>query len=154
LRVTLAAVPSRLSAVVAVFACLAAPALAKHSSLIFRGKTSQRMGVRLANERSQAWVFRYQARMRCSDGSTFTDDPFADTVIVRRGRFSERVTTSHGAVSTRVAGTVGRRVATGTIRISERYSEVPTANGDTPLDPNGGILCDSGTVRWTARIAG
>jgi hypothetical protein len=138
----------------AVFALLAAPALAKQGSLIFRGHTAQGMTVRLGRERSRTWAFRYQARMRCSDGSTFNDDPFTDTVIVRRGRFSERVNTSRGAVSTRVTGTLHGRTAKGTVRISERYSEVPAANGDTPLDPNGGILCDSGTVRWTAHAAG
>lgn len=92
--------------------------------------------------------------MSCSDGSTFTDDAFTDLVRIRRSAFSRSVTSNAGAVHTRVTGSLSGRRAHGTIRITERYSEVPDANGDTPLNADGGILCDSGTVRWSATAHG
>ena len=88
--------------------------------------------------------------MRCSDRSTFLDAYFTDYVRVRRGRFDSRVRSSAGAVKTTVTGRLLGTTARGTIRIVERYSELPDANGDTPLAPDGAIVCDSGVVRWRA----
>ena len=51
---------------------------------------------------------------------------------------------------TTVTGTLRGRRAQGTIRIVERYSEVANPDGTTPLAADGGILCDSRTVRWNA----
>ena len=99
-------------------------------------------------------MFRYRAGMRCSDGSTFLDDYFTDDVRVRNGRFSSRVSSSGGAVCTQVAGTLRGRQARGTIRIVERYSERPDAQGATPLAADGAIVCDSRVVRWSATAAG
>ena len=53
-----------------------------------------------------------------------------------------------------LTGVVRGATARGTIRITERYSEVPDSHGDTPLNADGGILCDSGTVGWRAKLAG
>ena len=93
-------------------------------------------------------TFRYRARLECSDGSTFLDRYFTDTVVVHHERFADRYSADRGAVLTWVAGRLQRRRARGTIRIVERYGEVPDAHGNTPLDPAGAIVCDSGTIRW------
>ena len=116
----------------------------------YRGRTTQRIAVRLGAPGPDGRAFRYRARMRCSDRSTFLDDYFTDYVRVRRGRFSSRVTSSGGAVKTAVTGTLLGASARGTIRIVERYSEIPDAGGNTPLAPGGAIVCDSGFVRWRA----
>jgi hypothetical protein len=116
----------------------------------YRGRSAQGIAVRLGSTGRDGRAFRYRARMRCSDGSTFLDAYFTDYVRVRRGRFDSRVTTSAGAVKTVVTGTLLGARAHGTIRIVERYSEVPDPNGDTPLAPDGAIVCDSGVVRWRA----
>jgi hypothetical protein len=129
----------------------AAPA--RPSRRTYQGTSHQRLAVRLITTRSGAGSFRYQARLQCSDGSTFTDDAFTDDVTLRHDRFGATVSTSAGAVSTRVTGIVIGSRARGSIRIVERFSEIPDGAGDTPLDANGGIVCDSHTVRWTARAS-
>ena len=121
---------------------------------VFRGKTAQQMAVRLGPLQGQVRTFRYQARLRCSDGSTFTDDPFTDLVRLRRGHFSLSRWTDARAVHVALRGVVRGRTARGTIRITERYSEVPDAHGDTPLNADGGILCDSRTGAWRAKLNG
>jgi hypothetical protein len=120
---------------------------------VFTGVTAQGMPVRLGRLRRDGRTFKYQARLSCSDDSTFTDDPFTDVVRPRRRRFSLSRWTDAGAVHVRLTGVVRGRSAHGTIRITERYSEVPNAHGDTPLKADGGILCDSGTVDWKAKLA-
>jgi hypothetical protein len=116
----------------------------------YSGKTSQGIAVRLAQAGAGGRWFRYRAKMTCNDGSTFLDDYFSDQVTVKNNRFSVSNSSSAGAVRTKVTGTLSGIHASGTIRIIERYSELPNANGDTPLAANGAIVCDSGTVRWTA----
>jgi len=120
----------------------------------YRGRTTQGIAVQLGPQRAAGRAFRYRARMRCSDGSTFLDSYFTDDVQVRHGSFSSHVSSSGGAVRTSVTGKVGKTRARGTIRIIERYSEIPDAQGDTPLDPNGAIVCDSHVVRWSATAIG
>ena len=88
--------------------------------------------------------------MRCSDRSTFLDAYFTDYVRRPARPVREPHSTSGGAVKTVVTGTLLGASARGTIRIVERYSELPDANGDTPLAPDGAIVCDSGVVRWRA----
>jgi hypothetical protein len=163
MRVVIASVPARSVALavaaaatigVAAGTSLAAPARDAGARTVFHGRTQQGIGVRLGPARGATRAFRYQARMKCSDGSTFTDDAFTDVVRIRRDMFSRSVVSDAGAVHTWVKGTVSGRRAHGTIRITERYSEVPDANGDTPLNADGGILCDSGSVRWSAMARG
>jgi hypothetical protein len=129
----------------------AAGALARGTaSATYRGRSSQGIAVRLGPAGRVGRAFRYRARMRCSDHSAFLDTYFTDYVRVQRGRFASRVTSSGGAVRTAVTGGLMGATASGTIRIVERYSELPDANGDTPLAPDGAIVCDSGVVHWRA----
>jgi hypothetical protein len=116
----------------------------------FRGRTSQGIAIRLGPHRSYGRAFRYRAWMRCADGTTFLDRYFIDDVSVRRGQFSSRVSSSGGAVLTHVTGTLRGTRAYGTIRIIERYSEIPDPQGNTPLSADGAIVCDSHMVRWHA----
>lgn len=143
--VALVAVASGMSAAGAV-ASVAAPS----SGATYRGRTAQGVAIRLGPQRASGRAFRYRARMSCSDGSTFLDDYFTDDVRVRHGHFASRVSSSRGAVITRVTGRVRGTRAGGTIRIVERYSEIPDAHGNTPLAADGAIVCDSHVVRWTA----
>jgi hypothetical protein len=116
----------------------------------YRGRTAQGIAVRLGPAGRDGRAFRYRARMRCSDRSSFLDAYFTDYVQVRQGRFDSRDSSSGGAVKTTVTGKLSGTTASGTIRIVERYSELPDANGDTPLAPDGAIVCDSGVVHWRA----
>ena len=116
---------------------IATAAAASRPAGVFQGRTSQGIVVKLGSVHASRRSFRYQARMACSDGSSFLDDPFTDVVAIRRGRFSSRFSSSAGAVLTTVTGTLRGRRAGGTIRIVERYSEIPNPNGTTPLDATG-----------------
>lgn len=116
----------------------------------YRGRSAQGIAIGLGPSRSSVRVFRYRARMTCTDGSTFLDDYFTDQVRIVRARFSSRVSSSHGAVLTTVTGTVHGLRAHGTIHIVERYSELADPAGNTPLAADGAIVCDSRLVRWTA----
>jgi hypothetical protein len=118
----------------------------------YRGKTKQGIAVRLATaSKSGARWFRYRAKMACNDGSTFLDDYFSDDVTVKHDRFSASYTSNAGAVTTKVTGALSGAHAKGTIRLVERFSEVKDPSGDTPLAADGAIVCDSGTVHWTAK---
>jgi hypothetical protein len=118
----------------------------------YHGKTTQGIAVSLAAaSKSGARWFRYRARMTCNDGSTYLDDYFADDVAVKHDRFSASHTSNAGAVTTKVTGALSGVHAKGTIRIVERFSEVKDPSGDTPLAADGAIVCDSGTVHWTAK---
>jgi hypothetical protein len=128
---------------------VAAPTV-NYAHATYRGRTAQRIAVQLGPQRSFGRAFRYRARMSCSDGSKFLDSYFTDDVVVRHNRFSTRVSSSGGAVLTKVTGTLKQDSAHGTIRIVERYSEIPTPQGDTPLSADGAIVCDSHTVGWQA----
>jgi hypothetical protein len=128
---------------------VAAPAV-NYAAATYRGRTAQGIPIQLGPHRSFGRAFRYRARMSCSDGSKFLDSYFTDDVVVRHNRFSARVSSSGGAVLTKVTGTLQQNRAHGTIRIVERYSEIPTPQGSTPLSANGAIVCDSHTVRWHA----
>lgn len=154
---TLAARWLRLAAAIALTAPTAVAVAASApppAGAVFTGTTAQRMAVRLGPQHGKLRAFRYQARLRCSDDSTFTDAPFTDLVRLRGGRFSLSRWTDAHAVHVILTGVVRGHSAHGTIRITERYSEVPDAHGDTPLDANGGIFCDSRTVGWRAKLTG
>jgi hypothetical protein len=127
----------------------AAPAV-NYAHATYRGRTAQGIAVQLGPQRSFGRAFRYRARMSCSDGSKFLDSYFTDDITVRHNRFSTRVSSSGGAVITKVTGTLQQNRAHGTVRIVERYSEIPTPQGDTPLSADGAIVCDSHAVRWNA----
>ncbi len=119
-------------------------------SYVYTGKTTQGIPVRLAKAVKNTRYFRYRAKMTCNDGSTYLDDFFSDDVTVTHNRFSSSYTSDAGAVSTKVTGTLNGAVATGTVRIIERFSEI-AVNGATPLAANGAIICDSKSVKWTAK---
>ena len=66
-------------------AALAARGAATTAGAAFAGRTAQGMGVRLGRPHAGSRAFRYQARLSCSDDSTFTDAPFTDQVRVQGG---------------------------------------------------------------------
>ena len=78
------AILASLTASVAALPTAAAPAQAARPPGGLKGRTAQGLPVALSAPRSFGRAFRYQATMTCSDGSTFTDDPFTDDVKVSR----------------------------------------------------------------------
>jgi hypothetical protein len=125
-----------------------APASAKTT---YTGKTAQGLAVRLSKPFSFGRSFTYDATMKCSDGSTFTDNPFLDDVRIKSGRFKSHVSADRGATLTDIKGTIKGKRASGTINVTERYSATVNAQGNFPLDPKGSVVCRSGVVKWSAK---
>ena len=150
---------SRSGLILALVAALAMPlALAKPiadsapGTRTLHGRSSQGLQISLGPlHRSGLRTFSYKVRLGCSDGTTFTEGRFRDDVRVRRGRFRFSLVTSRGAVQTTVKGTVTPNRATGIIRVTERFRASLNADGSTPLNRGGAVLCRSGGIRYTLR---
>lgn len=148
--------PQAAAAAALVTACaVSAPALGAARTAAtgkaFTGKTAQGLPVKLGKPTKAGRPFTYQATMNCSDGTTFLDNPFVDVVTIKKGKFRSRYTSDRGATQTNVTGTIKGKKASGTVKITERYSATPNAQGIFPLDGHGTVICQSGAVRWTAR---
>jgi hypothetical protein len=143
------------AAVVASALAVSIPALAAAATAgvtkAYTGKSKQGLPVKLSKPTSGGRRFTYQATMNCSDGTTFTDDPFVDLVTIKNGKFSSRYKSDRGATQTNVRGTIKGKQASGTVKITERYGTTPTSAGNFPLDPKGAVVCQSGAVKWTAK---
>jgi hypothetical protein len=139
--------------IMGLLAALAVTSVALAASNTFKGKSKQGLAVSLGPlHRDGTRYFRYQAKMNCSDGTTFTDGVISDQVIIRRsGRFSDSWSDSRGAFSTSVSGKISGKRASGRLRVKERFSDTPDSSGFTPTDPNGAVKCDSGSVKWSAK---
>jgi hypothetical protein len=90
-------------------------------------------------------------RTGCSNGAFFPlsidgDRAWASSKI-KRERFS--VTDAGPGFDGRLEGKLTRIKASGTLRIQFRYNETTGAGA---VDPNGSILCDTGTLKWKARL--
>ncbi|HEX4106753.1 MAG TPA: hypothetical protein VHX88_01380 [Solirubrobacteraceae bacterium] len=122
----------------------------------FSGTNAQGIAVALsAPNRHGTRNFTYQAKMTCSDGSTYEDYSFTDAVTLNvHGNFRDARSTNAGAIQTVVRGAVSGRRATGEMRIVEFFSDTPVteSNGTqvTPLEASGPVRCDSGNVSWSA----
>jgi sugar lactone lactonase YvrE len=126
-------------------------ALPRRRAGTLRGRTAQRLLVTLGPARSGRRTFTYQARLDCSDGTTFTEGRFSDVVRIRGGRFRAVHTSHRGAIRTVVGGRVAGRRAAGRLSIVERYRASLDPAGTSPLDRRGAVTCRSGSVRWSAR---
>ena len=148
IRLTLAAA---IVAALAVSLPALAPAATSKSIGAYKGKTAQGLPVSLSKPVKGGRRFTYQATMACSDGTTFTDDPFVDLVTIKRGHFRVRYKSDKGATITNVRGTIKGKRASGTVHITERYDPTPNSAGNFPLDPHGTVFCQSTNVKWTAK---
>jgi hypothetical protein len=145
---------TRLTIAAAIVAALvvSAPVLAATGAKgAYTGKTAQGLPVKLSKPVKGGRRFTYQARMQCSDGSTWLDAPFVDLVAIKKGKFRSRYKSDNGATVTNVRGTIKGKKASGTVHITERYGATPNAAGNFPLDPHGTTFCQSTNVKWTAK---
>ena len=132
---------------------LAATSVAVAAPGRFKGKSKQGLAINLGPlHRDGTRIVRYQAKMSCSDGTTFTDGVISDQVTISRsGRFSDSWSDSKGAFSTSISGHIVGKTVTGRLRVQERFSDTPDTNGFTPTNPKGPVRCDSGRVKWSAK---
>lgn len=118
---------------------LVSQADAAHHS-VYRGKTSQKNKLQLSVSPGQITLIRFKARMLCRDGSLLHGDlsDFEATPLKRGGRFSD---VQHGPTDTvSWQGRVKGATVSGTLRVTDRLQ--------------GGVGCDSGAVRFSARRLG
>jgi hypothetical protein len=112
----------------------------------YRGTTTRGEGVGFNVSRSQMLtsVSFTNILLACTDGDRFraTQRLPVTARISRTGRFSVQAT---GAGSGgRAGGRIRSLRASGTLRIFARFDP------QNQPDPNGSVLCDSGTLRWRA----
>ena len=142
----------RRSLILGLLLALAATSVAVAAPGRLKGKSKQGLAVSLGTlHRDGTRIIRYQAKMSCSDGTTFTDGVISDQVTIRRsGRFSDSWSDSKGAFSTSISGHIVGNSVSGRLRVKERFSDTPDSSGFTPTDPKGSVKCDSGRVKWSA----
>jgi hypothetical protein len=115
------------------------------------GKNAQGLAVTISAAVRGSRTIAYQATMSCSDGTSFTDDRFTDTVKPNsKGSFRVAYSADAGATRTVVKGTISGHRGSGEMRIVEFYSSTPNSSGNLPLQAGGPVRCDSGNVTWTA----
>ena len=144
----------RITALALVLGVFAAGAVAEAKVVKgnYRGKTVQQAKVsfRILNAKT---VVRYSlegAVMDCDDGENrqlegFTTSSSDRIPLSKAGRFGFTIGNDEESVGVQVKGLAKGKRARGTIRM------VATFNDQDELDPNGGVNCDSGSVRWTAK---
>ena len=129
----------------------AAARLPRRARGTLRGRSRQGLVVTIGRARSGRRTFTYQARLTCSDGTTFTEGRFSDSVRPRLGRFRVVHISHRKAIRTTVSAVISGRRASGRLSIVERYRASLDPAGTSPLDGRGAVVCRSGTVRWSAR---
>ena len=132
-----------------------ATAAAAFTSGSYRGTTAQRTPVVLKASQTTLSRFRIAVGFECTDGDRFTAYipgrrtflPAQNVVSVRGvGRYDAAFTGSRGASRYVNRGSILNRRVAGTFTGRRRY------NARNDLDPNGTIVCTTGTVRYTARL--
>jgi|GEM_PF-813418 len=128
---------------VALLACgalsVSAAALADAAAArTYKGKTAQKRSIKVAVGKSKLKMLRFQASLRCRDGSILvvTESGFLPTRIRGNGRFHDVQVGSTDEVFIR--GKRQGKVVRGTVRVKDRLSK-------------GGTRCDSKWVKFSAR---
>ena len=139
---------SRIAIVALVLVAVSAgSAWASYVSGTYAGRTTgQRLAVSFKATQSRLSRLSIKVKFTCSDGDSFTTvlKDFAAQNIVD-GRYDATYQGSSKASTYRHRGTIVTRTATGSFRGTRRYNE------NDELDPNGTIVCRTGTVRYSIK---
>jgi hypothetical protein len=117
----------------------------------YKGKDDRKQGVQFKVTKAKQLVhFSYSRfKLSCSDGDRVpvkrADSGRSKLTITPSGKFSFTVTYADGDEWT-ASGTIKGKRAKGKIRFKVRF------NAEGEPDPNGAVLCDSGTRRFTAKL--
>jgi hypothetical protein len=140
-----------LAGIAGLLACAPAAAVAKVKAGTFSGQTDKGAPVKFEVTRGKkltGFSFR-RVDLRCSDGDVVRLGKVASgpkkITVTKRGKFSFSVTYDDGD-KWQVNGTIIRDRAKGKLRFTVRF------NSDGDPTPDGEILCDSGTRRFTAKL--
>jgi hypothetical protein len=133
-------------AIVLVGVC-AASAWADYESGTYAGKTTgQRLAVSFKATQSRLSRLSIKVKFTCDDGDKFTAvlNDFDPQRIIN-GRYDARYEGSSKASTYRHRGRIVNRTATGSLTGTRRYNE------NDELDPNGTVVCRTGTVRYSIK---
>jgi opacity protein-like surface antigen len=122
-------------------------AQAAFESGTYAGKTTgQRLAVSFKATQSKLSKLSIKVKFTCSDGDSFSTvlKDFASQNIAK-GRYDASYQGTSKASSYRHKGTITTRTATGSLSGSRRYNE------NDELDPNGTVICRTGTVRYSIK---
>jgi hypothetical protein len=125
----------------------AGTAWARYESGVYAGKTTgQRLAVSFKATQGTLSRLSIKVKFTCDDGDRFETvlRDFAAQKIVN-GRYDATYQGSSKASTYRHRGTIVTRTATGSLRGTRRYNE------SDELDPNGTIVCRTGTVRYSIK---
>jgi hypothetical protein len=127
-------------------AATAAAAAGSYKTGSYNGTTDQDLAVSFKAGKKFVRAFVIKEEGSCSNGrmSTGTQGPFKMR-IKRHGKFGEAGASPSGATRTRVTGKLKGHAASGTIRVTSHFNDAGQP------DPNGSMICKSGTVHWTAK---
>ena len=139
---------SRIAIVALVLVAVSAgSAWASYVSGTYAGRTTgQRLAVSFKATQSRLSRLSIKVKFTCSDGDRFTTvlkDFGAQNIV--NGRYDATYQGSSKASTYRHRGTIVTRTATGSFRGTRRYNE------NDELDPNGTIVCRTGTVRYSIK---
>jgi hypothetical protein len=138
-------VKSRIAIIALVLVVVSAgTAWARYESGTYAGRTTgQRLAVSFKATQSRLSRLSIRVKFTCDDGDTFvtTLRNFGAQNIVN-GRYDATYQGTTKASTYRHRGTIVTRTATGSLRGTRRYNE------SDELDPNGTIVCRTGTVRY------
>jgi hypothetical protein len=125
----------------------------KPQHLLYGGATSQGTPavVQLRPDRRKVRVFRIAWSAPCADGGVFAfGDALEDFALSRRGKFGDKFSESYtrpdggrNVFDYEVAGTVGKKKASGTFHV--RRTETDSSGATTST-------CDSPKVTWKAKV--
>ena len=122
-------------------------AWATYESGTYRGKTnSQRLAVSFKATQSRLSRLSIKVKFTCDDGDTFVTvlkDFGAQNIV--NGRYDATYQGTTKASRYRHRGAILTRTATGSLTGVRRYNE------NDELDPNGTIVCRTGTVRYSIK---
>jgi len=141
-------VKSRIAIVALVLVAVSAgSAWASYVSGTYAGRTTgQRLAVSFKATQSRLSRLSIKVKFTCSDGDKFETvlrDFGAQNIV--NGRYDATYQGSSKASTYRHRGTIVTRTASGSLRGTRRYNE------NDVLDPNGTIVCRTGTVRYSIK---
>ena len=120
---------------------------AAYESGTYSGKTKvQRLAISFKATQSRLSKLKVRVKFSCTDGEVF-ETPLTDFQFQRivSGRYDATYRGSSKASTYRHRGRILTRTATGTFTGTRRYNE------NDELDPNGTIVCRTGTIRYSIK---
>jgi hypothetical protein len=128
----------------------AVPVQARFTTGSYQGSTAQEIGISFFAGKRAVRNVSYAVRYRCSTGRSYYGRLLEDTSLypIRGGHFGGDWSSDTGATNSEIHGRLRGKRARGWVR---RTIQVDSAAQEP--DPEGDELCDSGVLRFRARLS-